>query len=156
MLSMHYPTRHKQHGIAAAEFVITLPVLLLVMLATAEIGRALYQFNTLAKSTRDATRYLSTIAINDGTLLIHIDNDKEEQVKNLLVYGNFDGSGDPILPDLDADAVTVSDIGNLHVQISVTYPYQTMLGTGIPTFGLGNGNIDTAFTFNCSVAMRAT
>ena len=39
-----------QRGVAIIEFVITLPLLLLLLLATAEIGRALFQYNTLTKA----------------------------------------------------------------------------------------------------------
>jgi len=137
-----------------AEFAISLPVLLLVLLATAEIGRGLYQYNMLEKSVRDATRFLSANATQDGTGLIHID-DLQDDIKNLVVYGDRIGNGDPILPDLEPDDVTVVDLDGVHVQVSVNYPYQTMLGTAIPTFGFGSGSIDSALTFISRTTMRA-
>ena len=45
--------RGRQRGVAIVEFVLTLPLLMLLLLATAEIGRALFQYNTLTKAVRD-------------------------------------------------------------------------------------------------------
>lgn len=153
MLNM---TRHRQKGIAASEFAITLPVLLVLMLATAELGRAFFQYNTLEKSVRDAARYLSDVAEQDGTKLIQITADIEGDVKNLVVYGTRNGTGLPILPNLETDDVTVAEVPGIdHVQVSVAYVFQSILGNSIPTFGLGNGNINTSLTFNVSTIMRA-
>ena len=150
---MYEMIQHKQKGLAAVEFVITLPVLLLVMMATAELGRAFYQYNTLEKSVRDATRYLSANAINDGTKLIDI-SEYIDDVKNLVVYGDRNGNGAPILPSLVTDDVDVVEVASTHVQVSVNYAYQSMLGTSIPTFGFGSGNIDSTITFSSSSIMR--
>ncbi len=49
----------RQRGVALVEFALVLPLLLVVSLLVTELGRALYQYNTLAKSVRDAARYLS-------------------------------------------------------------------------------------------------
>jgi len=150
---MYDKIQHRQKGLAAVEFVITLPVLLLVMMATAELGRAFYQYNALEKSVRDATRYLSANAIQDGTKLIDI-SAYIDDVKNLVVYGDRNGGGIPILPGLVTDDVNVVEVASTHVQVSVNFAYQSMLGTNIPTFGLGNGNISSSITFSSSSVMR--
>src|ERR1700687_3319868 len=49
-----------QRGTAIVEFALVLPLLLLLTMTTTEFGRAIYQYNTIVKSLRDATRYLST------------------------------------------------------------------------------------------------
>ena len=43
----------RQRGIATIEFAICAPILLLLMLATVEVGRMLIQYNTLNKAVRD-------------------------------------------------------------------------------------------------------
>ena len=48
-----------QRGVAIVEFALILPFLLLLTFITTEFGRAIYQYNTLTKSVRDAARYLS-------------------------------------------------------------------------------------------------
>lgn len=53
---------HKlQTGLAAIEFVLILFTLLVLGFGTIDIGRLLYQYDTLTKSTRDATRYLAAV-----------------------------------------------------------------------------------------------
>jgi Flp pilus assembly protein TadG len=68
MSSRTVRTVGRQSGLAAVEFAITLPVLLLLMLGTAELGRMLSQYDTLTKSVRDGCRYVaSQTSIVGGT-----------------------------------------------------------------------------------------
>ena len=60
--------KKKQNGVALVEFALVLPLLLILTFITTEFGRALYQYNTIAKSLRDASRYLSAQDLS----LIHI------------------------------------------------------------------------------------
>lgn len=53
-------------GIAAVEFAIILPLLVLMLFGTIEIGRMLFDYQAASKSVRDATRYLTRI---DASLL---------------------------------------------------------------------------------------
>lgn len=80
--------KNKQNGVALVEFALVLPLLLLLTFITTEFGRALYQYNILTKSVRDAARYLSTQTPGDTT--------KYSIAKNLVVYGNPAGSGTPL------------------------------------------------------------
>ncbi len=76
-------TKNRQSGVALVEFALVLPLLLLMTFVVTEYSRALYQYNTLTKSVRDAARYLSMQ--DPGTRIA--------QAKNLVVYGNPAGSG---------------------------------------------------------------
>lgn len=80
--------KHRQSGVALLEFALVLPLLLVLSLVTAELGRGVYRYNCAAKVVRDAVRYLSTQAPNT-----HV-----AEARNLIVYGNVAGSG----PLLDA------------------------------------------------------
>lgn len=60
----HRPIR--QRGVAAVEFAVLVFVLLLIGAGLVEFGRTLWYYNALAKGTRDAARYLSTVPA--GTL----------------------------------------------------------------------------------------
>jgi len=80
--------KRKQNGVAIVEFALVLPLLLILTFITTEFGRALYQYNILTKSVRDAARYLSTQTPGDTT--------KYPIAKNLVVYGNPAGSGSPL------------------------------------------------------------
>ena len=57
--SHRFGLKRGQRGIAAIEMVITLPVLLLLLVGMAELGRAFYQYNTLTKSIRAGIRGIS-------------------------------------------------------------------------------------------------
>lgn len=87
--------KHRQTGVALIEFALVLPFLLLLAFITTEYGRALYQYNTLAKSVRDAVRFLST----------HDPDTMTAQAKNLVVYGNVTNTGTPLVPGVVTDQV---------------------------------------------------
>lgn len=87
--------KHRQVGVALIEFALVLPFLLLLAFITTEYGRALYQYNTLAKSVRDAVRFLS----------IHDPETMTAQAKNLVVYGSVTNTGTPLAFGLSLDQV---------------------------------------------------
>lgn len=51
--------RRGERGIQLLEVAIVLPILLLLLAATAEFGRYFYYYSTLSKATRSAVRYLT-------------------------------------------------------------------------------------------------
>lgn len=87
--------RERQWGGALIEFALILPFLLLLAFITTEYGRALYQYNTLTKSVRDAVRFLSIK--EPGTLTA--------EAKNIVVYGNVTNTGTPLTFGLSLDKV---------------------------------------------------
>ena len=86
--------RTRQHGVALVEFAFVLPLLLVLSLISAELGRAVYRYNTTAKVVRDAVRYLSIQT--PGT---HV-----TEARNLVLYGNVAGTG----PLLDSELTAVN------------------------------------------------
>lgn len=80
----------KQSGVALVELALIIPLLLLLTFITTEFGRAMYEYNAVTKSTRDAVRYLSFQT--PGT---HI-----AEAQNLMVYGNLAGTGTPLVRGL--------------------------------------------------------
>jgi hypothetical protein len=78
----------KQHGVALVEFALVLPFLLVLSIITFEFGRAIWQYNTLTKSVRDAARYLS----------LQTPGTKIAEARNLMVYGTPSFSGSPPPP----------------------------------------------------------
>ena len=91
------PIMLKQHGVALVEFALILPLLLILTFVTTEYSRALFQYNILTKSVRDAARYLSVYNPGDTT--------KFPIAKNLVVYGNPAGSGSPLVIGLTTSLV---------------------------------------------------
>jgi Flp pilus assembly protein TadG len=146
--------KRTQRGVAAIEMAITLPVLLLLLVATAELGRAFYQYNTLSKSIRNAVRYLSTEAIEGESGVIDLTDAKVTATKNLVVYSNTSGGGEPIIASLDLADVIVTEVDSTHVEVAVSFAYQPMF-LSIPTFGYSGSGIDTGFTLSSAATMRA-
>jgi len=136
------------------EFAITLPFLLFLMLATAELGRVLDQYDTLTKAVRDGARYAASTSALGSTGLVSITPQIQTAVANLVATGDVNGTESALLPGLSASSVTVSDAGNGYVSVSATYTYQPMLGATLPTFGLGSP-ISLSFTLNAAAVMRA-
>ena len=79
-----------QKGVAIIEFALILPFLLLLTFITTEFGRAIWEYNTLTKSVRDASRYLATQPVGE----------KITEARNLMVYGNLAGTGTPLALNL--------------------------------------------------------
>jgi Flp pilus assembly protein TadG len=149
---MHNP--HRQRGVATIEFAICVPVLLLLMLATAELGRAMFQYNTLVKAVRDGARHLATNASVGSQRIVSITAAKRTETLNLVVTGNIAGTGTPLLPGLTIANVSATDAGNGFVSVSANYTYRPALGATLPTFGFG-APINLSMTLPATVIMRA-
>lgn len=96
----------KQQGVAAVEMGIVLLPLIFIVFGITEFGRAFYQYNTIAKATRDAARYLS--AQQAGT--------KDAQASCLVRYGNYSAciadptfTGPLLAPGMGTATITVCD-----------------------------------------------
>lgn len=92
-------------GIAAVEFLIVLPVLLLVFAIIVEFGNLFIQYNILNKSVQNAARY----SVVDLTGSINLDGIADrESIKNMVVYGQKGVGTSSILKGLTTDNVNVS------------------------------------------------
>ncbi|MBR9829229.1 MAG: pilus assembly protein [Oceanospirillales bacterium] len=151
----------RQQGVAAVEMTLVLPVLLLLMLATAEVGRMLYQYNTLTKAQRNGVRLLATqlnygqqstlseCPMLGGTLPDNLIN----RASNLIVYGSEVGAGEAVLPGLTTAGVGFCEVPALNeVQVHLEYDFTPMMFTQLPTFG--GDPIDLEFTLDSSISMR--
>jgi Flp pilus assembly protein TadG len=150
-------TRFGRHtrGIATVEATIALPLLLLLMFATAEFGRAFVQYTTLANSVRNAARHVAGRALLGTTQTVFISPALLAEARNLAVYGNEAGSGSPRLPGFSTGQVTVSDAGENNVLITAVYPYQPVFGPRLPTPVVSGAPVSTAFNMRIDVTMRA-
>lgn len=143
-----------QSGVAIVEFTIALPLLLFLMLATVEFGRALSQYDTLTKAARNACRYIASKAAVGSTSVVSITPQLQSDAGNLVAYGNVNGTGMTLLPQLVPGNVSVADAGNGYVSVSVIYPYTPIIGATLPTFGLTNP-ISLNLSLRTAVTMRA-
>lgn len=139
-----------ERGTQMVELAIVLSLLLLMVAITAEFGRYFHTYTTLAKATRSGARYLS-IAPGNGSL--------DGSAKNLVVYGNTEGEGDPLVSGLTTEDVAITrEGGNLaagmpeKVTVKIEgYSYQPLFILG----GLsGNGDHSLAVDISPSTTMR--
>jgi hypothetical protein len=132
-------------GQSLLEFAMVLPILLLITFGTIEFGRAYFQYNTLTKAIRDGARHMSEAVYNTT---------ERDRMKNLVVYGNVNGTGTPIMPGLTTSKIVLSPDANDSttpvsppnwVTVSVNaYPFSTLLPGLIPLNA----------TFSPSIQMR--
>lgn len=146
---------HRARGIAAVEFTVTVPFLLMLLLAGAELGRAFVHYQTLSYSVRQAARYVSEHSINGTTGVVALTAATITSAQNLAVYGNILGTGSPKLPNFQASQIQVEDVGGDNVRVVALYPYQAMLGATLPGMFYGGGSNSMAFNMQIAVTLRA-
>ena len=89
----------QQRGIALLELALSLSLLVTIVFGITEFGRAIFQYNTLAKAARDAARYLS---VRDPSAAGAAD-----AAKCMVVYGNPTCAGNALVSGLTTAMVTV-------------------------------------------------
>jgi Flp pilus assembly protein TadG len=154
MIARASPAAGNCKGVATIEFAICAPLLLLMMLATAELGRLIYQYNTLTKAVRDGARFAVNEAAVGTTRVVNLTAPVLTQTRNLVVSGNVNGAGAPLLPGLGVGNVTVSSDANGFVTVSAVYTFIPAIGASLPSFGLGDP-INLTAPLTATVVMRA-
>ncbi len=142
----------KQKGLAAIEFTMVLPFLLLLIFACSEFGRLMFQYNALNKTVRDASRYLTAKAKTGTNDEISISGVTWAEVKNLIRYGQS-VSSTTLLPNLNDEDISFTINGDF-ITITVVYNWQPIFSDTFTTFGLGN-DIDLSFPLVSTYTMRA-
>jgi Flp pilus assembly protein TadG len=145
----------RARGVAAVEFVVTAPLMLLLMLACAELGRAFIHYAALSYAVRESARYVSEHSINGTTGVVSISPLTVTRARNIAVYGNIQGTGIKKLPNHQITQVQVVDAGGDNIRVTATYPYQPMLGPLLPDVAQGAGPIGLNFVMQIAMTLRA-
>ncbi len=138
--------RRDERGAQLIELAIVLPLFLVIFGATAEFGRYFYEYTTLDKAVRAGSRYLTTKAVSAY---------EDARAKNIVVYGNPDGTGTPVVKGLTPANVTITRAGGAPsvpqtVTVQITgYKYQ-------PVFDLGALIKVSALSLNIDVKPGVT
>jgi Flp pilus assembly protein TadG len=120
--------RKNERGATLVEFAIGVTLSLTAMFAVLEFGRALWVHNALTDAVRRGARYATMHT--QGSM---------DQVKNVVVYGNPEGTGQPMLSNLSTTNVQVDydnfGLNDGTVSVSITeYQFQfviPIIGTSI-------------------------
>lgn len=143
----------RQKGAVLVEMALVTPILLFVMLATAEVTRTFIDHNTLTKAVRDGVRYCAANAYQGTTGVVFIGAALKTETQNLVVYGNTAGTGTPVLPGMSIVDVYVTDIGADNIQVSADYAISGILGPVLHNFW--GPDINLVHSLQATVAMRA-
>ena len=135
-----------EQGIQLVELAIVLPIFLLLFGAVAEFGRFFYEYTTVAKAARVGARYLSTAKVSSV---------EDARVKNLVVYGNFAGTGTPILSGLSTSNVVITRQGGAPT-VPQTVKIQITGFTHQPIFDLGKLTKTPSLSLNVDVKPGVT
>lgn len=138
--------RRLSRGVAAVELGLLMTPMILMMFGATEFGRAVYTYNTLAKTVRDAARHLSQHGPGDTTI--------QNEARCLAVYGNSACSGNPLAPGLTVGAITLCDaqscpgshaaqgtgsgVVNLVSATVVNYTYSSVVQLVMPNLNFNN------------------
>ncbi|HKP46911.1 MAG TPA: TadE/TadG family type IV pilus assembly protein [Pyrinomonadaceae bacterium] len=123
--------KRDDRGVQLVELAIAVPVIVVLFAAVAEFGRYFETYATLAKASRVAARYLATASATGADDL---------SAKNLVVYGNTAGTGQPVINGLTVSNV---DIVRRNVDGAVTTGFPSTVTVQIinykhtPLFDLG-------------------
>jgi Flp pilus assembly protein TadG len=117
--------KKNERGSTLVEFAIGVTVFVTAMFAVLEFGRALWVHNALSDAARRGARY--AVLHSAGS---------DAEIKNIVVYGNAAGTGQPMLNDLTTANVNVVynnfGLNDGTVAVSITgYQFQLV----IPIFG---------------------
>ncbi len=110
MICFDKKPRARQRGAVLAEMALVTPILLLLLLVTADLSRAFIEHNTLTKSVRNGARYVAAKAFQGTTGVINVTATLADETKNLVVYGTTTppGGAATVLPGLTLTNVTVT------------------------------------------------
>jgi Flp pilus assembly protein TadG len=136
-----------QRGTALIELALALPFLLVMTFVITEFGRAIYHYDTLTKSVRDAARYLS----------MQTPNTHVSQAQNLVVYGTTATGTTPLVPGLTTSMVSASWPAATGANppiytVTVTVSGYTFTSMFLTAFGLPFGTVNFS---NISATMRS-
>ena len=135
-----------ERGVQLVELAIVLPIFLMLFGAAAEFGRYFYEYTTLDKATRAASRYLATATVN-GT--------EDTRAKNLVVYGNMAGTGTPIVSGLTTTNVVITRAGGVPT-LPQTVTVQIYGFKHQPVFDLGKLINVSSLSLNIDVKPSST
>lgn len=99
--------RAKQKGAAAVELAVLLIPLVLIAFGITEFGRAFFEYNAIAKGTRDGVRSLTMKGPLDPA--DPSSSSDITQTKCMVIYGNAGCTGTARVPYLTAAMVSICD-----------------------------------------------
>ncbi len=123
-----------QHGLSAIEFVISMPIVFLLLIGIINLGLALVKYNTINKQAQNAVRYAVTQVYGDSSSTADV-----TKTECVAIFGNDSCSGNPLIVDWDNSTDTVSvtnSSGFAKVEINYNYNPVVVFGLADLTFNI--------------------
>lgn len=125
--------RKSQRGLAAIEYIVVLLMLIPMVIGTVELGRYIYQYNTLTKAVRDGARYAGDNALSSSGILT-LTGTLISETQNLVAYGNTNtalgtavlqgiNSADVSVTAIDVTGMSAGTISPSHVRVTADYTF---------------------------------
>jgi len=148
----------RQRGAVLVEMALVTPILLVLLLATADLTRAFIEHNTVTKAVRNGARYVATNAFEGSTGVVNIDAALTIETQNLVVYGSTSppGGASSVVPGPTlADIPVVQIAGTDDIEVSASYALGGLFGAVLHTNLYTGKTISTLRTLRATVTMRA-
>lgn len=151
-----YKSKARSRGAVIVEMALVTPILLFLMLATAEVTRLFVDHNTLTKAVRNGARYIASHenAYRGSTGVVVLGAAVLAETRNLVVYGNTAGTGTPVLPGLAPANITITDAGGNNIQVVASHPVSGIFGALLPNL-VGGSPTSLMHNLEATVTMRA-
>jgi Flp pilus assembly protein TadG len=146
MKTLRHRPAPPRRGVATVELALLLMPLVLMIFGTTELGRAIYTYNMLDKTTRDAARHLSQHGPGDVAVAA--------EARCLAVTGSTDCSAAAVAPGLTTAMVTICDavlcpathanqltgLGSVNLVSAgiASYPFTSVVTFVIPSMNFNN------------------
>lgn len=137
--------RHNTRASAAAEFALSLPMMLALLFCGFEAGHFFWTEHKLVKSVRDGARFASRIDVSDlcAGNTVAMSTDVETQIQNLTATGSISG-GTSKVPGWNASDVQVT----VGCEAFVATGIYTDLGAQGPLVTVSSGSVAYPSLFN--------
>ena len=148
----------RARGAVLVEMALVTPILVVLMLATADLTRAFIEHNTVTKAVRNGARYVAAKAFDGTTGVVNVDATLRNETQNLVVFGSTSppGGASPVVPGLTPANITVVQIaGTDDIEVSATYALGGLFGAVLPVSMYSGNSISAARTLRATVRMRA-
>jgi hypothetical protein len=150
----------RQRGAVLVEMALVTPILLVLLLVTADLTRAFIEHNTVTKAVRNGARYVAANALVGTTGDVNIDATLRIETQNLVVFGSTINpplpGASPVVPGLIPANITVVQIaGTNDIAVSATYALGGLFGPVLPINFYSGNTISASRTLRATVTMTA-
>jgi Flp pilus assembly protein TadG len=142
--------KRTRQGSALLEFALATGILVPLLAGTFQFGYTLYVYNNLQSAVRGGARYASMRSYDSASGTPS--SGFSTAVKNMVVYGNPDGTGQPVSRGLTASKVQIQPNMNGAAPESITVQIADYTIDAVFTSFTFNGKPSTTFPYTGTAA----